>query len=295
MASPRIGTCSWNFPSWEGVLYEDGRLSGPELLLAYATRFDAVEVDRWFWSLFAGGRVRLPDPEDAKAYRGAVPDSFRFAVKVPNSITLTHEYSKTKGDPLVRNPHFLSESLLAEFLDRLRPMHDVLGPTLFQFEYLNRQKMPSRNAFLDALEPFARSLPKDFSYGIEVRNPRYLDEAFYGFLAEMGLCPVLISGYWMPSLGDLFDEHRERLCQFDTVVIRLMGSDRSGIEAATGKAWNRIVDPHNEELQSVAGILKDLTRAGRTPFLFVNNHYEGSAPLTITRLIDHLAHETPGG
>ena len=295
MARPRIGTCSWNFASWEGVLYDDGRQSGPELLRAYSARFDTVEVDRWFWSLFAEGKVRLPDPRDAQAYRDAVPDSFRFAVKAPNSITLTHEYSKTKGDPLVRNPHFLSESLFTEFLDRLRPMHDLLGPVLFQFEYLNRQKMPSREAFLDALAPFARGLPRDFACGVEVRNPKYLDEGYFGALSELGLSPVLISGYWMPSLGEVFDTHRERLCRFDTVVIRLMGSDRSGIEATTGKAWNRIVAPHDEEIQQVAGILRDLTRAGRTPFLFVNNHYEGSAPLTITRVIDRLTSESPAG
>jgi hypothetical protein len=33
-------------------------------------------------------------------------------------------------------------------------MHDLLGPLLFQFEYLNRQKMPSQKKFLERLEEF---------------------------------------------------------------------------------------------------------------------------------------------
>ena len=51
----RIGTCSWRYPSWAGLVYRDGKGSGVELLAEYATRYDTVEIDRWFWSL---GRTR---------------------------------------------------------------------------------------------------------------------------------------------------------------------------------------------------------------------------------------------
>ena len=60
--------------------------------------------------------IRLPDVEIAAEYGSSVPDSFRFTVKVPNSITLTHYYKKKKSDPLEENPHFLSISLFEEFL-----------------------------------------------------------------------------------------------------------------------------------------------------------------------------------
>jgi len=291
MPHPRIGTCSWNYPSWEGLVYRQGQQPGPALLREYATRFDCVEIDRWFWSLGRSGKAGLPSPSDAAAYREAVGDGFRFAVKAPNALTLTHEYARRKDDPLVANPHFLSRSLLGEFLDRIEAMHDVLGPILFQFEYLNRKKVPSRAAFLDQVAAFARELPPGFTYGVEVRNPPWVDAEHLTLLKDVGLIPVLISGYWMPPLEELFERHRKQLLGFDTIVLRLMGEDRGKIEETTGKVWNRIVEPHDAELGAVAGILVSISRAGRTPFLFVNNHYEGCAPLTITRLLDRLEAE----
>jgi len=289
----RIGTCSWNYPSWEGLVY--AARDKAEYLAEYATRYDAVEVDRWFWSLFDDpAKVRLPVEPDAAAYRAAVPDTFRFAVKAPNSVTLTHLYRKdrsAKDEPLVANPHFLSAELMHEFLDRLRPLHDVLGPVMFQFEYLNRSKMPSVKAFLDRIAAFADALPQGFVYAVETRNKNYVGDAFYRALLEHGLLPVLISGYWMPRLADLVAEHKGLLCRFPVVVIRLMGEDRGTIEKVTGKTWNRIVKPHDVELDQVAEILQQFRAAGVRSFVFVNNHYEGSAPLTIDRLLERLSEQ----
>jgi len=64
-------------------------------------------------------------------------------------------------------------------------------------------------------------------------------------LKDVGLIPVLISGYWMPPLEELFERHRKQLLGFDTIVLRLMGEDRGKIEETTGKVWNRIVEPHD--------------------------------------------------
>ena len=49
------------------------------------------------------------------------------------------------------NPHFLSLDLARAFLELLDPLRDVLGPVMFQFEYLNKDKIPGREAFLDRL------------------------------------------------------------------------------------------------------------------------------------------------
>lgn len=40
----------------------------------------------------------------------------------------------------------------------------------------------------------------------------------------------------------------------------------------------------DDELAGVAGIARDLLAAGTRVYINVNNHYEGSAPLTIARL-----------
>jgi len=126
----------------------------------YAKYFNTVEIDQWFWSLFPRG-AKQPDVETVRLYSESVPDDFLFTVKVPNSITLTHYYAKQPKDleSLANqpNPHFLDVSLLNRFLKTLEPMKGKLGPIMFQFEYLNRKKMPTRNAFLEKLVPFLKS------------------------------------------------------------------------------------------------------------------------------------------
>ncbi|MGM0482962.1 MAG: hypothetical protein ACQERI_00250 [Candidatus Krumholzibacteriota bacterium] len=51
----------------------------------------------------------------------------------------------------------------------------------------------------------------------------------------------------------------------------------------TGKEWNKLVDPE-DDLEEVAAMARDI--AGREIYLTINinNHNEGSAPLTIERL-----------
>ena len=149
MAQLRIGTCSWKFPSWEGLVYSAQK--GINYLEEYAAHYETVEIDQWFWSLFGEDSIKLPSPFDVMRYRESTGDDFRFSIKAPNSITLTHFYNKKKGDPLVTNPHFLSPGLFSTFLSALDPLGDTLGPIMFQFEYLNQQKMPSQADFLQQM------------------------------------------------------------------------------------------------------------------------------------------------
>ncbi len=90
----RIGTCSWKYDSWKGLVYDrDKHYSTDDYLADYARLFDTVEIDQWFWSLFPQG-AKLPDSQTVKFYAESVPDDFLFTIKVPNSITLTHYFAK---------------------------------------------------------------------------------------------------------------------------------------------------------------------------------------------------------
>ena len=154
----RIGTCSWKYDSWKGLVYGAEKKYRPEDYLEdYARYFQTVEIDQWFWSLFPQG-VKLPDPQVVRQYSESVPDEFIFSVKAPNAITLTHYYAKQpKGcEEYANRPneYFLSADLCERFLENLAPMHNKLGPIMFQFEYLNRQKMPSLRMFLDRLHEY---------------------------------------------------------------------------------------------------------------------------------------------
>jgi uncharacterized protein YecE (DUF72 family) len=285
MNNIRIGTCSWKYPSWKGLVYSE---APADYLEEYAQKYTTVEIDQWFWSLFPKGRPKLPEPAVVKAYRKSVPPDFRFTVKAPNSITLTHYYSKKKDSPGEANKLFLSAELTAEFLESLAPMKQTLGPLVFQFEYLNRQKMVSQQEFEALMKKFRKALPGRHSYAVEIRNGNYLNERFMDFLLDQGWDLVLLQGYWMPSMVEVWAKLERRIRRFGTVIFRLHGTGREEIEKETGRMWNRIVTSREKELSDIAGIVKDLTGSKNEIYVNINNHYEGSAPLTIERFIKFL-------
>lgn len=279
MATLRIGTCSWKYDSWAGLVYSAA--GGINFLEEYARRYDTVEVDQWFWSLFANDRVVLPDPRVVEEYAASVPPTFRFTVKAPNSVTLTHHHQKDKAAPPLQNPHFLSPRVFADFWERLKPMHPTLGPVMLQFEYLNRMKMPSAKAFVSRLEAFFEAVPKEVPLFVEVRNHNYFSEALFDLLVRRDVGFVLLQGYYMPPITDVVQRHRAFFDAQKTVVVRLHGPDRAGIEEKTARRWDQVVDPKTDELRAVTAMIAGLMVKGTDVFLNVNNHYEGSAPRTI--------------
>ena len=70
----RIGTSGWSYPSWRGGFYPDG-MQPAEFLGFYSERFDTVELNSTGY--------RLPSEDQFRRWAEAVPDGFRFAVKLP--------------------------------------------------------------------------------------------------------------------------------------------------------------------------------------------------------------------
>lgn len=287
----RLGTCSWKYDSWKGLIYDPQRsYRADEYLPDYAQKLDTVEVDQWFWSLFPKS-VRLPDLATARLYAESVPDDFIFTLKAPNSLTLTHYYSKQTpqnaalaGKP---NPHFLDHGLLCRFLEAISPLKPKLGPIMFQFEYLNKQKMPSKEAFFERFGEFILAAPKGYEYAVEIRNPNYLSPEFFDFLKNRGLGFVYLEGYYLPPIGQIFEKFNPETAAFQ--VIRLHGGDRLEIEGETGDVWNRIVAPKLAGLKAAAQIVRVSAKKKILTYLNLNNHFEGSAPLSIGRFLNVLA------
>ncbi len=273
--SLHIGTCSWKYDSWEGLVYSKKKPAN--YLQEYSQHYNTVEVDQWFWSLFGEDKVVLPKPSVVKEYVASVPQNFIFCVKVPNSITLTHYYKKR-----IANKHFLSVDLMNRFLDSIESLHENLGPLVFQFEYLNKQKMSGASEFMDRFGVFIEQLPADLTYCIELRNPSWLEKRYFDFLIEKKLHHVFLQGYYMPSIFDLYRKHQEQI--IDATVIRLHGPDRKGIEKQTGKDWSQIVAPKMADIENLAKMVADLQSRNVKAYIYVNNHFEGSAPRTITKI-----------
>jgi len=70
----RVGTSGWSYPSWRGGFYPTG-MQPTEFLGFYAERFDTVELNSTGY--------RLPSEDQFRRWADAVPDGFRFAVKLP--------------------------------------------------------------------------------------------------------------------------------------------------------------------------------------------------------------------
>jgi len=70
----RVGTSGWSYPSWQPGFFPEG-LERTGFLPFYAERFDTVELNVTGY--------RLPGEEQFRRWAEAVPDGFRFAVKLP--------------------------------------------------------------------------------------------------------------------------------------------------------------------------------------------------------------------
>lgn len=280
----RIGTCSWKYDSWRGIVYQEN--SKINYLKEYSKQFNTVEIDQWFWSLFENKKAVLPQEKDVLEYKNSVPKDFMFTIKIPNSITLTHFYNRDKSKPLIKNPYFLLPELYDEFFKSIKPLQENTGCLMFQFEYLNREKMSSLKEFQSRFQQFHSQIDRTIPLAIEIRNSNYLNESYFKFLNQLKISHVFLEGYYMPPVKDIYKNFNNFINDF--TVIRLHGPDRKGMEKISGGEWNKIYSDRMNELKTISELIGDLRKKEVDIYLNVNNHFEGSAPLTIKRIKELL-------
>ena len=159
-----LGTSSWSFPGWAGIVY-DRAASERELardgLAAYSRHplLRAVGIDKSFYAPVSA--------EELARLAAQTPSSFRFLVKAFDPITspVLRSFGRgAEGDDRRKDvsPHFLDAAYAAEtcvgpFVDGLR---DKGGVLVFQFSPLNLRDLGGAAAFLDRLHEFLRRLPR---------------------------------------------------------------------------------------------------------------------------------------
>ena len=178
---------------------------------------------------------------------------------------------------------------MESFLDKIEPIKSKIGMIMFQFEYLNKQKMNSQLEFQQRLEEFFLHLNREYDYAIEIRNPNYLNKNWFTFLLNHDISNVFLHGYYMPNIYDTYLRFEEFIKS--KTVLRLHGFDRKGIEERTNKIWNDIVEPMDEDIHKIVEIIKLLKNRNVDIYLNVNNHFEGSAPLTINKIKKQLNYD----
>lgn len=153
----RIGTSGWRYDHWRGPFYPEELPTG-RWLNHYAQRFDAVEVNRTFYS--------LPDRSVLEGWAAGTPDGFMFAVKASRYLT----HMKKLKDP---------DEPLANLLEVARGLGPKLGPLLFQLPPAWRADPGRLDAFLDAV-------PDDVRVAVETRDESWFDDRVLRVLADHG-------------------------------------------------------------------------------------------------------------
>ncbi|NBW87331.1 MAG: DUF72 domain-containing protein [Planctomycetia bacterium] len=159
----RLGTSSWSFPGWTGLVYAP-RAGKPESeqrlarggLPAYAAHplLRAVSIDRTF-------HAPITAAEFAR-YAAAVPDGFRFVVKAPAACTDPVIRQPGSGMAARDNPSFLdAAAAVAAFVQpAVAGLGKTAGPLVFQFPPLGHAGRGYEQARGDYF-PFNRLVEED--------------------------------------------------------------------------------------------------------------------------------------
>src|SRR5262249_43500293 len=145
-----------------------------ECLREYAATFPLVGGDFSFYG--------FPTAESWRRLFDRVPTSFRFALKVPEEITVatwpTHDrYGGRAGRP---NESFLDAGLFARsFAGLLEPYRDRVAVLMFEFGTFGRAAFAEGAGFPERLDAFLSELPPGFRYAVEIRNSELLGRQYY--------------------------------------------------------------------------------------------------------------------
>ncbi len=276
--SIRLGTSSWGFPGWEGIVY-DRKVSQKNLssegLQAYSAHplLRTVGIDRSYYA---------PVPmDDFKTYASQVPEHFRFLVKAGQTVVSPREpYGRG------RNPLFLNSDWAKDYVVRpaANGLGNKLGVILFQFPPMVAGSIGGPHGFVDRLENFLGELPSEVKYAVELRNAEFLTRRYRDVLQKFRVDHCYNVHPTMPTL-----ERQLRVMPVENnqqLVVRWMLREGLSFESA-GKRYapfNQLLDQDVDVRLTLSALLSRAMKMGKGSLVIVNNKAEGSSPLSIFAL-----------
>ena len=285
----RLGTSSWTFPGWAGLVYrrryENQRSFLRESLGEYAQHplMRTVGIDRGYYT-------PVPGP-DLAGYAGQLPAGFRAAMKVWQQVSMPvyprhARYGARAGQ---RNSAFLDAGLFEKEL--FGPVQSDfashMGPWILEIAPSPVPVDP--DWFCQKLGAFLSKVPKDFPFAVELRDPRLLTSGYVATLQEHGASHVF--NYWskMPSLQEQLAI--PGILTGSANVIRLLlppGARYDDLKKAYAP-FDRIVAPQTQMRRDVVDIVRRALDRDMESYVIVNNKAEGCSPLTVIALAERLA------
>lgn len=284
----RLGTMSWSFPGWRGLVYAeraDPKLLADAGLTAYSKHalLGTVEVDRSFYEL-------LP-PRYFEALSEQVPSDFLFLVKAHEECSLQRfprhaRYGKKQGEV---NARFLDASYATDAVvgPSVEGLGSKLGAILFQFP--PQDLGAASSAFPERLAAFLQRLPRGVTYAVEIRNSELLTPAYARALADTGA--VHAHNVWgnMPSVlqqARLIPPPARRPLILRWLMRR--GDDYEGARSRF-QPFSRLVEPDLPNRHDIATLIAKALAHDVPAFVVVNNKAEGCAPATLVELAREIA------
>ena len=291
----RLGTSSWFFPGWRGLVYEGVHPQtalSKKGLAAYAQipLLRTVSLDRTFYAPIA--------TVDYARYAAQVPDHFSFVVKAP-ALVCDAVMRDEQGRGKVPNPHFLDPAIAArEFVvPCLEGLGAKAGPLAFQVSPLPRGLAEDATIVIERLAAFFAALPKELGkqrpiYALELRNAELLTPRLMRMLGEQGMRYCVGLHDRMPEV----ERQETALEALDggtpgDLVVRWNLHRGFLYQAAKQRyePFDRLVDEDPESRQILARMAARAFKAGRNVWITANNKAEGSAPLSLLKLAEEIA------
>ena len=285
-----MGTSSWSFPGWDGLVYQ-GAFSESHLarhgLAAYARHplFRAVGIDRTYYAPISA--------EVFASYAGAVPDDFRFLAKAHELCTLARlprhdRHGSNKGELNSRflDPAYARDAVVEPFATGLG---DKAGPLLFQLAPQSMEALEGPLRFAERLHRFLTALPRGPLYAVEVRNTSLLTRDYAEALADAGACHCI--NLWGRMPPPAIQAEKAGTGSAPAVIIRWMLVRHMRYQQARDAyaPFNAIVDRDQQARNNIVDLIRKAENAGQPTYVIVNNKAEGSAPLSIAALAELMS------
>jgi uncharacterized protein YecE (DUF72 family) len=296
-----VGTSSWSFPGWRGIVY-GGDYSESQLardgLAAYARHpvLRTVGIDRGFYQ---------PLPESAFArYAAQVPAHFRFVVKAPALVT-DAVLRGERGSAERHNETFLDAALATEafVLPTVDGLGAKAGPLVFQLSPmpLSLTRGAGAPAMIERIGEFLARLPRRVGelaplYAVELRNRELLTPRFVRMLRDNGarLClsihdrmpPAARQAAALRAMDAGSDESDPWKLKGPLVVRWNLHAGHTYEQAKASYApFDRIVASDPLTRGTLSHLIHVAMASGTAAYVTINNKAEGSGPLSCIGLV----------
>jgi uncharacterized protein YecE (DUF72 family) len=293
-----VGGSSWKYEGWLGQVYTRERyltrgkfsrkLFEAECLCEYAETFHTVCGDFAFY--------QFPSPEFWAGLFARTPGGFRFAFKAPELITCKvfprlPRYGAQGGKA---NEAYLDSQAFTElFLRPLMPYRDKAALVIFEFGHVwpgagaaqGERPAAPLDAFLSRLDPFLASLPQEFRYAVEIRNPDFLAPEYFNCLRGRNVAHVYNAWARMPELSEQLVMPGSATADFGVCRALLRRGRNYETAVDTFAPYAEIKDPNPRARDAMRVMIGRARENKQALFLFVNNRLEGNAPLTMLSVV----------